>query len=125
MTTDRVDEYVDDMVATTWADRESLSGYIDMMKWFVASKSDAELNVWMTKQVYIALWFLMQTAAHMHIDTCPMEGFDPVAFDEILWLKDLWLTSCVICPVWYRSDEDKYAERDKVRFDYDKVVIEM
>ncbi|MBF0492060.1 MAG: NAD(P)H-dependent oxidoreductase, partial [Deltaproteobacteria bacterium] len=45
-------------------------------------------NAWAARQCYIALGFLMQSAALMGIDTCPMEGIDPEKYDEILDLKN-------------------------------------
>lgn len=123
MSADHVQAYAQDMIQKTWATRESLQWYIDMMLWFVDSKSSQELDVWMKKQVYIALWFLLQTAAHMHIDACPMEGFDPTACDDILGLGELGLSSCLLCPVWYRADDDPYASRPKIRFAPETIVI--
>jgi nitroreductase len=55
------------------------------------------------------------TAAEMNIDACPMEGFDPNQFDEILGLKEKGLKSVVIMAVGYRSSEDGYQHLAKVR----------
>jgi nitroreductase len=41
------------------------------------------------KQCYIAMGFLLETAALLQIDACPMEGFNPAKFDEILGLEKL------------------------------------
>ena len=51
----------------------------------------------------------------MQIDACPMEGFDPAAFDEILGLKEKGLTASVITAVGFRSDADVYSKMAKVR----------
>jgi nitroreductase len=59
----------------------------------------------------------------MQIDACPMEGFDPVKYDEILGLNDLWLTATVVIPVGYRAEDDKYANAPKVRYAKEKIII--
>jgi len=58
--------------------------YKNMIMGSVSNKSNIELFNWNSKQVYIALGFLMETAAMMDIDACPMEGFDNAKVDEIL-----------------------------------------
>ena len=45
-----------------------------------------------------------------------MEAIDKEKYDEILWLREKNLTTCVVCPVWYRSKEDTYSLLKKVRF---------
>ena len=44
-----------------------------------------------------------------------MEGFNHADFDEILVLNEKGLTSVVILPLGYRSDEDQLANAIKVR----------
>ena len=44
-----------------------------------------------------------------------MEGFDAEKFDEILNLKTENLTTAVIAPIGYRSDDDQYQHLAKVR----------
>src|SRR5262245_2738015 len=39
-------------------------------------------NEWAANQTYIALGNFMASAAMLGIDTCPMEGFDPVKYDQ-------------------------------------------
>jgi nitroreductase len=68
-----------------------------------------------TKQAYIALGVLLTAAAELGIDACPMEGFQAGKFDEILGLKELGLTTAVIAPVGFRSDEDIFSKMAKVR----------
>ena len=80
---------------------------------------------WMDLQCYIALGFLMQTAALMKIDTCPMEGFSKDKYDDILGLHDKGLRSSIVCPVGYRDPSDKYATKPKVRYKLDQVKIEI
>ena len=64
----------------------------------------------------------MFAAAMLEVDTCPMEGINPAKYDEILGLKDKGYSTAVVCPVGYRSANDKYATMPKVRFETEDVV---
>ena len=77
---------------------------------------------WTARQSYLALGLLLTVAADMGIDACPMEGFDPSAYDEILDLPRQGLAATVICALGYRSPDDKYAALAKVRFDESDLV---
>jgi nitroreductase len=74
------------------------------------------LDTWQTHQIYIALGNFMTAAALLGVDTCPMEGFEPGKFDEILDLTSTPYISVVCCAAGYRSADDKYAAMPKVRF---------
>lgn len=86
-------------------------------------KEQGKFEEWLTKQVYIVLGNLMTTCAVMGIDSCPMEGFEPEQFDEILGLDALNLKSCVLLPVGYRSPSDNYQFKQKVRKDLEDLLI--
>jgi len=118
-----IQKYIDSIVATRWISEESLAGYKDMMIWSLKNRSEEEKKERMDKQLYIALWFLMETAGLLQIDTCPMEWFIPAKYDEILGLEKHWLRSVVVCPVWYRDHSDSYEDKDKVRFTQEDMFI--
>ena len=117
-----VDKYVADIAKTRGEEVESLKGYSDMMKGFIARKDERAQGEWMKNQLYIALGNLLTTAAIMDIDTCAMEGIIPSKWDEVLGLADKNLTSVVACPIGFRSSDDKYANSAKVRFPMEDVV---
>jgi nitroreductase len=77
---------------------------------------------WATRQAYIALGQFMAAAALLGVDTCPMEGFQPEKFDEILGLEAQGLTSVLLCPAGYRSEDDRYAHLPKVRFKTEDLI---
>lgn len=95
------------------------------LKSMMASKSLTEREDWSTKQAYIALGNLMTVCAAEHIDACPMEGFNPAAFDDVLNLKDKNLKSVLLLPVGFRAEDDKFAGFKKVRKQLSDAVIEM
>ena len=80
---------------------------------------------WARKQAYIALGNLMTACAIENIDACPMEGFVPTKYDEILNLKEQNLMSVLVCPVGYRSDDDPTAQLAKVRKGINDITIEI
>ncbi|MBR8537422.1 NAD(P)H-dependent oxidoreductase [Carboxylicivirga sediminis] len=102
---------------------EALAEYDAMMKGSIASMSQEDATNWAAKQAYIALGQLMVTCAVEGIDTCPMEGFDKKAFDQILDLPSKNLTSIVMAAVGFRSSDDKYQHLPKVRKALDDIII--
>ncbi len=74
-------------------------------------------------QAYIAIGNLMTVCAIEKIDACPMEGFNPQKFDELLDLKALNLQSVLLLPVGYRADDDFMSELKKVRKPLKEIVI--
>ena len=80
------------------------------------------LEQWAKLQTYIALGQFMLAASLLGLDTCPMEGFVPAKFDEILELEKEGRTAAVLCPVGYRSADDRYAGLPKVRFEAKDVI---
>lgn len=77
---------------------------------------------WATRQTYIALGNFMTSAALVGIDTCPMEGIDPVQYDEILGLPTKGYRTVVACAAGYRAAADKYASLPKVRFPASELI---
>lgn len=90
-----------------------------------AEKSTEELELWMIKQAYLALGNLLTVCAIEEIDSCPMEGFEPNKYDELLGLEALGLKSVLVLPVGYRHKDDFFSELKKVRRGVDKVIIEI
>jgi nitroreductase len=80
------------------------------------------VDLWAANQVFIALGNFMTSAAMLGIDTCPMEGFDPARYDQLLGLAKKGLASTVLCAAGYRAADDRGATAPKVRFPVDLVV---
>lgn len=118
-----IDAFLKRISKTTGAPLEALAEYKSMMKSKINTSTPDELFAWASKQCYIALGFLLTTCAQMNIDACPMEGFEPDKFDDILNLKERNLNSVVIATVGYRSSEDKYQLSPKVRKELNELVI--
>ena len=95
--------------------KESTDKYASGAKKSILNMNQAKQLEWLKKQCYIALGQLMVGCADMRIDSCPMEGFKSDEVDEILDLHSQNLTSVVLLPAGYRSVEDKYQHKTKVR----------
>ena len=103
---------------------ESLAGFKKMMMGsLVPPPADVNIHHWAALQAYIALGNFMTAAALLGIDTCPMEGFVPPQYDEILGLLEQGLTAAVACAAGYRATGDKYASLPKVRFPASKLIV--
>lgn len=110
-----VDNYVKNVAETRTLKVEDLKGMSDMIKNSTLQLTDQQQNEWAQKQCYLALGFLLNTAANLKIDVCPMEGFSAEEFDKILGLEEKGLHTAVIACVGYRSEEDNYQHAAKVR----------
>jgi len=89
----------------------------------VKAQDEAGRNAWARNQTYIALGNLLNSAALLGIDACPMEGFDRGQYDEILGLKAQGLAASVIATLGYRLATDKFAAAPKVRFPAEQLFI--
>ena len=118
-----IDKFLARNVELRGSKLESLKGYRDMMVGdLIYGARSKVISEWAARQAYIALGNFMTSAALLHIDTCPMEGFVPAEFDKILGLEARNLTAAVCCPAGYRLETDKYAKLTKVRFKTEDVV---
>jgi len=110
-----VDDYVANVSQTRNIPEEGLRGYADFMKSKLIDLPLETKDSWTAKQAYIAFGNLMQAAAELKIDTCPMEGFESEKYNEILGLEDKNLNAAVVLAVGYRSEEDETQHYAKVR----------
>lgn len=115
---DDVDRYMQRTAEVRQVDVESLAGFANVIKNFLANphNPDFDPDEWATRQVYIALGQLMTSAAVLGIDACPMEGIIPAKYDEVLGLTETEYQAVLACPVGYRHPEDKYAALPKIRY---------
>ncbi|SKB86065.1 hypothetical protein SAMN05660776_0140 [Salegentibacter holothuriorum] len=89
------------------------------------SKAEEEIHAWALNQAYLSLGTLLTVCATEEIDACPMEGFQPDKYDELLNLDAHNLKSVLALPVGYRAGDDMFSEFKKVRRPLDDVIIEM
>jgi len=91
----------------------------------IAKKTQEELYTSNKNQAYIALGNLLTVCASQEIDSCPMEGFTPEKYDEILDLTKNNLKSVLVLPVGFRASDDYMKDLTKVRKNISDSIIEI
>lgn len=124
MTADYIREFIQRNMEVRNVAHETLAGYENMMIKNIVEGMDKDfIRYWNQRQAYIAMGFLLETAALLEVDTVPLEGIDPKAYDEILGLNSSDYATVAAVALGYRSLEDKYQSAEKVRFEKDKMIV--
>jgi len=103
--------------------REILDPFEEFLKITFAEKQPEAIDQWMAKQAYIAMGNLLTVCALEDIDACPIEGFEPEKYDELLGLNEKGLQSVLVLAVGYRAENDFFSTLKKVRRGVEEVVI--
>lgn len=104
---------------------EILHPFRDSLVGDFENKQQDEIKAWATNQAYLAMGTLLTVCATEKIDSCPIEGFEPVNYDRVLGLDKLNLHSVLVLPVGYRAKDDMFSEFKKVRRDITDTVIDL
>lgn len=105
--------------------KEILNPFKDFLIGDFEKKPLEEIDEWAINQAYLAMGTLLTVCATEGIDACPMEGFEPDKYDEVLGLTKLNLKSVLVLPIGYRSTDDVFQDFKKVRKPLTDVVIEI
>lgn len=116
----QIDSYMQRIAEVREVERERLNRFQDNIARVLSGLSTEELIAWNTKQAYIGLGFGLVMAAHLGIDSTPMEGFQKEKYDEILGLTDDH--AVLVLTFGYRSDEDHTQHHKKVRKTLEQLV---
>lgn len=117
-----VDRWIDRISEVQSTPLEALAPLQSVIKGFIHPMSPEARKAWNTRQVYIALGQFMAAAAVLGIDTCPLEGIDPAAYDRVLGLENTGYATAVGCAVGYRAEDDRYATLPKVRYPHERLI---
>ncbi len=119
-----VNAYIQRIAEVRGVASSSLDGMRELMVGSLIQGMDVKARTaWASRQVYIALGNLLNSAALLGIDACPMEGIEPQKYNEILGLTARGLSAVVVCALGYRAATDKYASLNKVRFTKQEVLV--
>ena len=120
-------DYIREYVAMVESQRNLAEGtmqeYCQVMIGSMTRMSPESLNHWAAKQAYIALGTVMAACATLQIDACPMEGFIPQEYNEILNLEQHQLDAVLVIPIGYRAEDDATQHNQKVRRPITDMVI--
>jgi len=121
-----IDDYLNRIAEVRGVTRDSLAGYRDMMVGsIIKGRDEGARKHWASNQTYLALGNFLTSAALLGIDACPMEGIEPLQYDNILGLNSQGLSTVVVATAGYRATSDKYAAAKKVRFPRADVMLEV
>lgn len=104
---------------------EILNPFKDFLSGEIDKKTQVDLYQWNKNQAYLAMGNLLTVCASEKIDSCPMEGFVPEKYDEVLKLADQNLTSVLVMPVGFRAEDDYMKDLKKVRKPVEEVITEI
>jgi len=120
-----VDRFVERAQKIRGKGKDELIGFSESMKAYISSISKENRIAWAKSQAYIALGTVLTVAAELKIDSCPMEGFDPISYQSLLGLKEKNLLPVLVLPIGYRSDLDVHSKEKKVRKSKEEFVLEI
>ena len=98
-----VDKAVDGL-ARTGLSPETVSQYAAMIKGYIGSMTPEQRMAFAREQIHIALGNAVNGAKSLGFDSCPMGGFDPAAYAEVLFLPEEYIP-VVLCAVGYAADK--------------------
>ena len=104
---------------------EIINSFKEYLTTTISGKTTEDLLSWGKNQAYLALGNLLTVCANEKIDSCPMEGFIPEKYDEVLGLKEKNLSSVLVLPVGYRAEDDIMTHQKKVRKNICEIVIDI
>ncbi len=123
MSEKQIDAHILQTAKTRGVDPATLEGYQTFMKQKILQEMPlANHLAWNQRQAYIAMGFLLETAALLKIDTTPIEGITPSEYDKILKLEQTEYTTVSVVALGYRAADDAYQTNKKSRFPLDQVV---
>lgn len=88
-------------------------------------KDKKQTKQWSVNQAYLALGNILTVCAIQKIDACPMEGFQPKQYAEVLGLDTDKIEPVLVMPIGYRHENDKFSSFQKVRRPLAETVIDI
>ena len=100
--------------------QEQLDFYLDLYAKHLKQtlSSDENIYAWTSKQTYIAASNIMTYAAYLGIDSCPIEGFEKEAIEDILDIDTKKFQLSMLLPLGYRINE----QSTQLRLPFDEIV---
>lgn len=118
MSAEHIKKHIDNTARKRQVDPTTLDGYKTFMEQkLLQEKPLSTHQEWTRRQAYIAMGFLLETAALIQVDATPIEGLSPEKYDEILNLSSSKYATVAAITLGFRSVNDTYQSVTKSRFD--------
>ena len=100
--------------------QEKLDAYMDLYASHLSNtlSSDEKIYQWSARQTYIAAANMMNAAANIEIDSCPIEGFEKKNIEKILKLDISKFQVAMLLPFGYRINK----QSTQLRSSFESVV---
>ena len=97
--------------------QEKLDFYIDLYSRHLEQTLNNDDNIysWTSKQTYLAVSNLMNAAAELKIDSCPIEGFEKSKLEDVLKLDTSIYQVSTLIGLGYRINE--LSKQNRLSFD--------
>ena len=115
LTANDVHNFIDLVSQTRDTPLEHLAPYKNSLLQSVERISEDSVFDWASRQAYIAMGMLLMACGLKQIDSCPIEGIDTRAYDDILDLNKKGLRTIASVAIGYRADDDPFQHFTKVR----------
>ena len=99
---------------------DKLNSFIELYASHLENTLDSDENIyqWSARQTYIAAANMMNAAANIGIDSCPIEGFEKENVEKVLELDTSKFQVAMILPFGYRVNE----QSQQLRSSFESVV---
>lgn len=100
-------DHVQAMFERRQLSQEATQAYLQRYREHMESEVEPRMSyyAWASKQCYIALANMMTAAASVAIDSCPIEGFEKTAVEQVLEIDSNHYEVAVIVAFGYRAGE--------------------
>jgi nitroreductase len=109
---------VEDTLNQTDMPKDVIGQYIQLITGYVTTMTPDRKLAFAREQVHIALCNAVNGAKALGFDSCPMGGFDPNAYADLLFLPEP-LVPTVLCAIGYAAD----APQQKIRFPREEIFF--
>ncbi len=110
-----ITEHIDLLQNSRGGESSDYEGFSAHLKAYLNGMTEQEKRSWADQQLFIALGNCLTSAALLGIDSCPMTGFEPDGYDQVLGLKGEGLRTVAICALGQRDGTDATSAHAKVR----------
>ncbi len=100
--------------------KDKLDAFIELYASHLSDTLNSDENIykWSARQTYIASANMMNAAASIGIDSCPIEGFEKDSVEKVLELDTTKYQVALVLPFGYRANE----QPKKFRSSFESVV---